>query len=127
MTKSGPFGYRVVVICNDGDYFLRHRLSVVSHLVSVGADVAGGDPIPSARIVGWKYIHVPIERFRFDPLGDARLMIRTAQIIRRFRPDAVHLITLKPTIFSGFVSIASHLFHGHPHRILTPLRQAKVV
>jgi glycosyltransferase involved in cell wall biosynthesis len=124
MTKSGPLGYRVLVICNDGDYFLRHRLSVVSHLASVGADVtvvAGGNPIPPDYIDGWKYLHVPIERFRFHPLGDAALMIRTARIIWRFRPDAVHLITLKPTIFSGMVSIASHLFHGHPERILITL------
>jgi glycosyltransferase involved in cell wall biosynthesis len=33
----------------------------------------------------------------------------------------VHLITLKPTIFSGFVSIASRLLHGHPDRILITL------
>src|SRR6266436_436371 len=101
MTKSGPFGYRILVICNDGDYFLRHRLAVVSHLTSIGADitvVAGGNHIAPDGIDGWKYIHVPIERFRFDPLGDAALMLRTAKIIRRVRPDAVHLITLKPTI-----------------------------
>ncbi len=61
-------GYRVLVICNDGAYFLRHRLSVVTHLASIGVDVtviAGGDPIRADSIQGWKYIHVPIERFRF--------------------------------------------------------------
>ena len=53
-------GYRVLVICNDGAYFLRHRLLVVTHLTSIGVDVtviAGGDPIPAERIRGWKYIH----------------------------------------------------------------------
>src|SRR5258707_840002 len=39
---------RVLVLCNDSDYFLRHRLSVVSHLSSIGVDtvvMAGGVPI----------------------------------------------------------------------------------
>ena len=121
---NGGSGYRVLVICNDGAYFLRHRLSVVSHLASIGVDVtviAGGHPIPAERIQGWKYIHVPIERFRFDPLGDAALMIRTARTVRSFKPHAVHLVTLKPAIFSGFVSIASRFFHAYPKQILITL------
>src|SRR4051812_17761843 len=95
---------RVLVVCNDGDYFLRHRLAVVTYLASIGVEtavMAGGNPIPTARIDGWHYIHIPIERFRLDPLGDAALMIRTARAIWRLRPDAIHLITLKPTIFAG--------------------------
>jgi len=117
-------GYRVLVICNDGAYFLRHRLSVVTHLASIGVDVtviAGGDPIPAASIRGWKYIHVPIERFRFDPFGDAALMIRTARTIYAFKPHAVHLVTLKPAIFSGFVSIASRFVHAYPKQVLITL------
>src|ERR1700704_6568640 len=96
--------YRILVICNAGDYFVRHRLSVITHLASIGADItviAGGAPIPAELIQGWKYIHIRIERFRFDPIGDTALMIRTARLIRSLKPDAVHLITLKPTIFAG--------------------------
>ena len=122
--RNGGSGYRVLVICNDGAYFLRHRLSVVTHLASIGVDVtviAGGNPIPAERIQGWKYIHVPIERFRFDPFGDAALMIRTARTVRSFKPHAVHLVTLKPAIFSGFVSIASRFFHRYPKQILITL------
>jgi glycosyltransferase involved in cell wall biosynthesis len=116
--------YRVLVICNDGDYFLRHRLSVVTHLSSIDVDVtviAGGNPIPADRSQGWEYIHVRIERFRFDPISDIALMVRTARVISFFKPDAVHLITLKPTIFSGFVSVVSRFFHGYPKRILITL------
>jgi glycosyltransferase involved in cell wall biosynthesis len=115
---------RVLVICNDSDYFLRHRLSVVTYLSSIGVEtavMAGGVPIPASRIDGWHYIHIPIERFRFAPFGDAALMIRAAHTIWRLRPHAVHLITLKPTIYCGFVSLASRLFHGYPERILITL------
>ncbi|MBR0781089.1 glycosyltransferase [Bradyrhizobium iriomotense] len=112
------------MICNDSAYFLRHRLSVVSHLASIGVDVtviAGGYPIPADSIQGWKYIYVPIERFRFDPFGDAALMIRTARTIHAFKPHAVHLVTLKPAIFSGLVSIVSRFFHADPKQVLITL------
>src|SRR5258708_4984493 len=123
-TKGEKSRYRVLVICNDGDYFLRHRLSVVTHLSSIGVDVtviAGGNPICKGHIKGWEYIHVRIERFDFNPASDMALMVRTARAIWFFKPDAVHLITLKPTIFSGFVSIISRIFHGYPKRILITL------
>lgn len=123
-SQNSGSGYRVLVICNDGDYFLRHRLSVVTQLSSIGVDVtvvAGGNPIAAERVQGWKYIHVPIERFRFDPFGDAALMIRTARTVRSFKPHAVHLVTLKPAIFSGFVSIASRFLHAYPKQILITL------
>jgi len=123
-TKGEPPRYRVLVVCNDSDYFLRHRLFVVSHLCSIGVDVTvivGGAPIPADRIRGWTYIHVPIKRFGFAPVGDLALMARTARAIWRFKPDAVHLITLKPAIFSGLTSVFSRFFHGYPKRVLVTL------
>ena len=122
--RLAPDQNRVLVICNDGDYFLRHRLFVVAHLCSIGVDVtvvAGGDPIPADRVNGWKYIHVPIQRFRFDPIGDAALILHTAKIVWQFKPHTVHLITFKPTVFSGFVSLVSRFLHGHPKSILVTL------
>jgi glycosyltransferase involved in cell wall biosynthesis len=116
--------YRVLVVCNDGEYFLRHRLPLVDHLTSIGTAVTvlvGGNLIPADYIRGWEYAHVQIERFGFDLIKDTALTVRTAQIVSRLKPDAVHLITLKPTVFSGFASLISRLFVGHPKRILITL------
>jgi glycosyltransferase involved in cell wall biosynthesis len=121
---SLPPGYRVLVVCNDGDYFLRHRLPVVTHLTSIGVEVAviaGGNPIAADRIQGWKYIHARIARFSFDPIGDIALTVRTARVIWYLKPDAVHLITFKPAIFSGAASVLSRFIHGRPKRILVTL------
>ena len=123
-TKGEPSRYRVLVICNDSDYFLRHRLYLVTHLVSIGVDVTvitGGPPIPAERVQGWEYIHLRMERFRFDPIGDMTLAARTIRAIRTLKPDAVHLITLKPAIFSGLASVVSRFFHGYPKRTLITL------
>jgi glycosyltransferase involved in cell wall biosynthesis len=114
----------IVLVCNDGDYFLRHRLFVVNRLTESGVEVTvlvGGKPIPADHIDGWKYIFVPIERFGLSLVNDLRLVIRTAQTIWTRKPDAVHLITLKPAVFSGLVAVASRLLLGYPKRILVTL------
>lgn len=109
------------MICNDGNYFLRHRLFVVNRLVSMGHEVtvvAGGNPIRADLVDGWQYHHVRIERFGFAPLADLALMWRSIRAIADLRPDAVHLLTLKPAVFSGLASIAGRALWGCPQTIL---------
>jgi glycosyltransferase involved in cell wall biosynthesis len=113
-----------LVICNEGDCFLRHRLFVVSRLVSLGHDVtvlAGGNPIHAQHTQGWKYHHVRIEHLSFSPLGDLVLTWRSIRTIFDLRPDAIHLITLKPAVFSGIASAISSAMFGYPQTILITL------
>lgn len=112
---------RILVICNDGDYFLRHRLFVVNRLVSMGHEVtvvAGGNPVRADLVVGWQYHHVRIERFGFAPLADLVLLWRSAKEIGEIRPHAVHLLTLKPAVFSGLASIVGRALWGCPQTVL---------
>jgi glycosyltransferase involved in cell wall biosynthesis len=113
-----------LVICNDGDYFLRHRLFVVERLVAGGAAVtvlAGGKPIAATPSRSWRYRHVHIERFGFAPLADLALMIETAKAVLELKPDAVHLITLKPAVFAGIVSSIFNVLFAYPKKILITL------
>ena len=115
---------RILVVCNDGDYFLRHRLFVVSRLVSIGHDVAvlaGGTPLRADLVKGWRYQHVRVERFRFAPLGDLALMWRSIRVINDFKPDAIHLITLKPAVFAGLSSMLGRALWRYPQNILITL------
>jgi hypothetical protein len=111
---------RITVICNDSDYFLRHRLHVVERLAATGADVTvitGGKPMakPSA---GWRYEHMPIERFSFHPILDAKVIRRSLRHFRTEKPDAVHLITLKPAVLSGLAAVLARRLGSGPRRIL---------
>jgi glycosyltransferase involved in cell wall biosynthesis len=115
---------RVLSICNDGEYFLRHRRGVSDALAQAGhpaSVLAGGRPIPEAAIGGWRYRHVPISRFSFNPWSDARLAFVTAKEILRRKPDAVHLMTLKPTVVGGLVALAIRRLTGRPSRILVTI------
>jgi glycosyltransferase involved in cell wall biosynthesis len=111
---------RITVICNDSDYFLRHRLHVVERLADTGADVTvitGGKPMAKPS-TGWRHEHMPIERFSFHPVLDMKLIRRSLRHFRTEKPDAVHLITLKPAVLSGLAAVLARKFGGGPRRIL---------
>lgn len=112
---------RILVICNDSDYFLRHRTPTVDRLVADGHEVTvitGGYPIPSETCRGWAYVNTPIERFAFHPLRDFALLRQTLRYLRAERPAALHLITLKPAVFSGLAAILARRFGRGPQRVV---------
>jgi glycosyltransferase involved in cell wall biosynthesis len=112
---------RTTFICNDGDYFLRHRRQVADALARAGHNVtviAGGPPMSADNIGDWRYVNLQIERFAFHPVSDTRLILSSLREIARTRPENVQLITLKPAIFSGLAAIASRLLGYGPRRIV---------
>ena len=90
----------------------------MGHEVTV---LAGGDPIRADLIEGWRYRHIRIERFGFAPVADLALMCRSIRVIAELRPEAVHLITLKPAVFSGFACMVARLLWDHPRNTLITL------
>ncbi|NGO52219.1 glycosyltransferase [Allomesorhizobium camelthorni] len=111
---------RITVICNDSDYFLRHRLHVVERLADTGADVTvitGGKPMGKPP-AGWRHEHMPIERFSFHPVLDANVIRRSLRHFRTEKPDAVHLITLKPAVLSGLAAVLARKLGSGPRQIL---------
>ncbi len=114
-------GVKVLVIANDGDAFLRHRLGVVERLASLGADVvvmAGGSAPPPSRIAGWRFRHTAIDRLSISPLNNLLLFARLAEAIDEFDPEIVHLITLKPAVLGGIAAARRARRTGRPTRIL---------
>lgn len=111
----------VTVVCNDAEYFLRHRTPTVERLAQEGTRVTvmtGGRVITAQEQRGWTHEFVPIERFAFNPISDLRLLWTTARHCLAVRPEAVHLITLKPALFSGFAAVFARALSGAPQRVL---------
>ncbi|MET3580129.1 glycosyltransferase involved in cell wall biosynthesis [Mesorhizobium robiniae] len=118
---ASPSMTKIMVVCNDSDYFLRHRLPIVLGLVERGAEVTvmtGGKAIPGSVPRGWSAIHIPIDRFTVHPIRDCALMIRSFSKIVTLKPDAIHLITLKPAVFVGIAAVLARLPSGAAGRIL---------
>jgi glycosyltransferase involved in cell wall biosynthesis len=112
---------RVFVVCNDSEYFLRHRLSIVTELVRQGAEVSvmcGGNVISKEDIEGWTYVPAKIERFRFNPVGDFLFLMQCLLHLLKRRPDSVLLITLKPAVYAGLAAVLARLVRCGPKRVI---------
>lgn len=111
----------LVVICNDLDYFLRHRAEVPLRVKKAGHQVTivtGGRFARASDQPDLDFEHTPIERFSFNPFLDAALTIRSLKIFFRTKPEAVHLITLKPAIYAGIAALISRALGRGPERVL---------
>ena len=53
---------------------------------------------------GFKHLALPIERFRLNPLGDARFLLAMQRLIGEARYDAIHLFTIKPLLIGGLAA-----------------------
>lgn len=114
---------RILYVCNDLDYWLAHRAGMARAMVAAGDQVAlltgvpsadgafpaaalGNrrlDPIPGAEAIvpGGRLRCLPLERLRLTPVVDLRLLLAVRGAVAAFRPDVVHLLTLKPILFGG--------------------------
>ena len=53
---------------------------------------------------GFKHLALPIERFRLNPLADARFLLAMQRLIGEARYDAIHLFTIKPLLIGGLAA-----------------------
>lgn len=110
-----------IFICNDGDYFLRHRRRVADTMAQSDVEVqviAGGPPLAVDRIGRWRYINVKIERFSMNARADAALAITSFREMTRSRARSVQLITLKPVVVGGLAAIFARAIGRGPARII---------
>ncbi|MBX9463130.1 MAG: glycosyltransferase [Aquamicrobium sp.] len=115
---------RTTFICNDGEYFLRHRRQVADVLAAAGHRVTvivGGPPLSPERLGRWRHVNVPVDRFTFHPLSDLRLFFASLREIAVNRPRYVQLITLKPAVFSGLAAITARLVGRGPECIVVTI------
>ena len=96
---------RVLFVCNEFPYFLRHRFHIVERLLAEGHEALIATPphpltasLTDHRIT---FIPVPVERHRLSINADFGLMSGVIKMMREHKPDAVHLQTIKPVLFGG--------------------------
>lgn len=96
---------RLLFVVSDCPFFVSHRLALAKAAVEAGFEVAIACPDSPAvaRLRAEGLVHIPIALRRSNRRLPAEIrgfwsIFRT---IRAFRPDAVHLITVKPIIYGG--------------------------
>lgn len=98
---------KILIICNDLEYFIRHRYPALSSdnflranvlVMSGGTEGAGENP---ANAMSFPVIPASCNRYRFSPFQDLLFFFQIVSLIKKFRPDVVHSITLKPNLLAG--------------------------
>lgn len=114
---------KVLIVCNDTAYFMRHRKALADALHARGDEVtvmAGGPKAALDTDLRWRFQHVPVDRFKLSR-HDVKLFARVLRAIRNDAPKAMQLITLKPAIFGGLAVAASRLFWRAPERVVVTI------
>jgi glycosyltransferase involved in cell wall biosynthesis len=95
-------------VCNDLPYWSAHRRPIAEAARNAGwrvtvatAPHASAADLPAAGI---QHLPLPIERFRLNPLVDARFFLAMHRMIGEARYDAIHLFTIKPLLIGGMAA-----------------------
>lgn len=99
---------RLLFVVNDANFFLSHRLPLALTARKEGYDVAVACPVSSGVIelakLDVRHVPLPLPRGKIALLAEIRAFIGLWRILKRERPDLVHLITAKPVIYGGILT-----------------------
>jgi glycosyltransferase involved in cell wall biosynthesis len=102
---------KLLFLVNDDWYFISHRLQLARAARDAGAEVfvmtrlsehKAALESEGFRIIPWKSMSAR----SINPVREARTLVEVFVAYRRFRPDIVHHIALKPAMYGGLACIA---------------------
>jgi glycosyltransferase involved in cell wall biosynthesis len=109
VNNPGPLlGRRILLVGNDPEYFLMHRLALATALVEQGIDLQVAIPFASSdgRFRGLPFaVHrLPLRRGSLNPWSEMRALGALLALSRRVRPSLVHHVTIKPMLYGSLVA-----------------------
>jgi len=103
-----PERKRLLMIVNDPGFFLSHRLPIALAARDHGFDVhvatARGDAAALIAPHGIAYHALRLSRASVNPLREIWAFLEIVRLLRRLRPDLVHLVTVKPVLYGGLAA-----------------------
>ncbi len=99
---------RILFVDNQADHFGSHRLPLAIAAKAAGWTVLAATP-PSPAVVhiceaGLEHHAIFIDRRGLDPRVDLASMMALRRLFAEWRPDLVHLRTIKPVIWGGIAA-----------------------
>lgn len=98
---------RLLFVVNDPGFFVSHRLPIALGALRAGLEVwlasPQGNAVKEIEESGIHYVELPLLRASKNPVLELRSIGALASIIRRVRPDILHLITMKPVLYTGLL------------------------
>lgn len=99
---------RVLIVTNVDYFFVSHRLRIGlealkrGHEVHLALEVIG----QRALLEGYGFVvhDVAVGRNSINPLGMMKMFWGLSKIIRKIKPDIIHLVTIKPVLVGGLAA-----------------------
>lgn len=99
---------RILFLVNVDWFFLSHRLAIARAARDRGAEVwvAAASTGQEDQIIreGFRFLSIPFRRSGKDIFHEIRTIIKIAKVFRDVKPDLVHNVTIKPVLYSSWLS-----------------------
>ena len=104
-TEAILAGRKIIIVVSEDWYFCSHRLPLGKALHAAGAEVIVATRVRDhGKIIeqaGLRVIPIGLDRSGLNPLHDLGTLRELLGIYRRERPDLVHHVALKPTLYGA--------------------------
>lgn len=98
----------IVFFISEDWYFLSHRRALAEACLREGwrVVVAANDTgqAQAIRDAGCVFAPVPMRRGGINPLRDLRALAAMMGVVRRYRPDLIHAVALKPVLYANLAA-----------------------
>lgn len=99
---------KLLFIVNAPEFFLSHRLPLAMAAKEAGfcVHIATGSGPTCVKIRELGFIHhcLPISRSGTNPLKELHSLWSIWRLMREFKPDLLHLVTIKPVLYGGLIA-----------------------
>jgi len=99
---------KLLVVCNDLDFFLLHRLPETSGALKQGYEVHVATPpgtrVAEIRELGFIYHELVLTRSGQNPLAELAALGAMYALFNQVQPDLVYLMTVKPILYGGIAA-----------------------
>ena len=98
---------KILFLVNSLSFFISHRLEIAiaaknqGYEVCVGYGELGNTDTAMLSKIGIDFIRFPLERISINPFKEIRSLFSIWRIFSKFKPDIVHLITVKVYLYGG--------------------------
>lgn len=98
----------LLFVVNEPHFFISHRLPLALGACAAGYEVhvatRAGDSVERLRELGLRHHALPLSRSGRNPLVELASLWALFSLMRRLRPDVVHLVTIKPVLYGGIAA-----------------------
>jgi glycosyltransferase involved in cell wall biosynthesis len=99
---------RLLFVVNDAGFFISHRLPIAlaarRNGYEVGIASMPGPAVAEIRKHGFSHYELPLTRSGRNPISEIKAVFSIYQLFRRWRPDLVHLVTIKPVLYGNIAA-----------------------